>query len=520
MGTEHCKRNIANFLRQGIPGLLLPFCGFQAQSQTILDKHTLHEIRITTVEEHWFDSLQVYFDRALNGAGQQFLPATIIADSDTLHEVGFRFKGKYSNYGFPGKKKPFRLDFNKFEKGQHLQGLKKLNLHNLAGDPSFLREFMAYDLFAYLGIAVPRVSFTKLYINNEYWGCYEIVEEPDKVFLEHNFHNKNGNLFECVKTSSLSWKGHSAANYPELELKTDSTSTSWEHLIGWLDLFNHYYTFDYSQQLAERFDMDSYMRILAADVLINNQDAYWSNGRNYFIYDDIDQGKLRWIPWDYNLSFWEASHAPIPVHTGNIYQPFIYRIFENEYLKKSYYTQFCKLIGNEFSDYPFEERSQEMYTLIRQAVEEDPNKFYSTAGFYANRTQAVTVSMLRNNVPTDVNLPGLTELFARRRNELRKALFASGCDCDDLKESVELEGVLFPNPATESVTIYIEDKLNTPVASPRIQLSDINGKLLYDQRETAVAGSFHVDISALNPGIYFVHLEAAGKSFTRKLIKQ
>jgi len=514
------KRISSKNLRTSQLGLTLVFALFSAvsgNSQKILDRHVLHDIRIEVSQESWFDSLQTYFNQALNGADNRFLPATVITDGDTLYEVGFRFKGKYSNYGFPGNKKPFRLDFNEFIKGQDFQGLKKLNLHNLAGDPSFLREFMAYDLFAYLGIAAPRVSFTRLYINNVYWGCYEIVEEPDKVFLAHNFGNKNGNLFECVKTSTLSWKGELPAAYPELELKTDSSATAYDNLIEWLDLFNNYYSFNYQQQLSERFDMDSYMRILAADVLINNQDAYWSNGRNYFIYDDLVFGKLRWIPWDYNLSFWDASHAPIPVHSGNVYQPFIYRIYENDYLRKKYLTQFCKLIENEFNDYPFNERSQEVYALIRPAVEEDSMKFYTTYQFYANRTQPVTVSMLRNNIPTDVYLPGLTDLFAKRRTELRKALFAAGCDCDNIEVSDELEGTLFPNPATKSVTIYLEDDISS--GRMHIRLSDMSGNILFNEYQTASTGSFQCDISGFSNGVYFVKVESQGKSFTRRLIK-
>src|SRR6218665_1639078 len=166
----------------------------------------LHEIRITTNSSTWFDTLQEYYNYALNGADQRYIPIEITLDGTTLQNVGFRFKGKYYNYGFPGKKKPFRLDFNEFVKGQDFQGLKKLNLNNLAGDPSFLLEYIAYHMFRYLGIPVPRTSFCKLYINNFYWGCYEIVEEPDKRFLDENFGQHDGNLFEAIKSTELDRK--------------------------------------------------------------------------------------------------------------------------------------------------------------------------------------------------------------------------------------------------------------------------------------------------------------------------
>lgn len=499
--------------------LLASLSVFSANAQDIFTKAKLHEIRITTPDGQWYDSLQKFYNAALAGNKHQFVNATVTLDGETVSNVGFRMKGKYSNYGFPGDKKPFRLDFNKFAPNQEFQGLKKLNLHNGAGDPSFLREYMAYDLFAYLGIPAPRASFAKLYINDQYWGCYQITEEPDKTFLKRHFSSKKGNLFECVQSTNLGWHGNLPSAYPQLELKTDSTEGSWDKLLHWIDVFNNNYSFDFQQQLASSFEMERYFKVLATDVLINNEDAYSTNGRNFFLYDDPKSGKIQWIPWDYNLSFWNVSRTPLP-QFGNKgeYKPLVYRILKNDYLHTAYLKSFCKLLNNEYREYPFEARSKAAFDLIKEAVETDPHKFYTNADFYKNRTDGVTVSMLRNNVPTDVYLPGLTKLYAKRKAELVKMIFNEGCDCSNIKEDNKLKGIVFPNPVISEAIIYIDDETKDNYV--QLSVSDIAGNTVYTDKILPQAGSIRFDASRLETGTYFVKVEVLNKTMISKLIKQ
>lgn len=506
------------FRQCALAGLLL-LSTLRIEAQQIFNPRELHTIQVFCAEANWFDSLQVYYDAAQNGAANRFVKVQTVIDNDTVPNVGLRFKGKYSNYGFPGPKKPFRLDFNEYDSDQKYEGLTKLNLHNCAGDPSFLREYMAYDLLRYVDVPAPHASFCKLYINGAYWGCYEIAEEPDKVFLKKNFGNKNGNLFECTGGTRLDWKGPDPGAYPELELKTDSTAASWEKLIHWLDLMNNDHSYDFSQQLSEAFATDDYFKALAIDVLVNNIDAYSSNGRNFFLYDDPQSGRIHWIPWDYNLSFWKDGPGPIPqIHNSGYYQPLVYRIKENDYLRMAYLKAFCYLLDRQLSSYPFGEKSKQAYELIRSAVEDDPNKFYTNADFYANRTDGVTVNMLRNNQPTDVYLPGLTTFYENQKARLRRLLFAEGCDCGDIDaNSTALSGVIFPNPASADITIYINDNIDGEKAE--VLIYDLRGKLLLSELVTAGAGSIHCTTSALTAGVYIVKVNAIHKSLYTKLIK-
>ena len=56
-------------------------------------------------------------------------------NTDYVTEVG---NGRYS----------FKLKFNKYTKGQKLNGLDELDLNNMVYDPSYVREYLAYMLFS------------------------------------------------------------------------------------------------------------------------------------------------------------------------------------------------------------------------------------------------------------------------------------------------------------------------------------------------------------------------------------
>lgn len=506
---------------------LLVFCTvvsacFPVRAQKIFDPQKLHEIRIYTSaadRDTWFSLLQEYYDAALAGQPHRFIPVTAVMDGDSVPDVGLRFKGRYSNYGFPGKKKPFRLDFNEFRQSGSFQGLKKVNLHNQAGDPSFLREYMSYALFAHLGVAAPRASFCRLYVNDAYWGCYGVVEEPDKTFLKNRFGNKSGNLFECIKDTDLEWRGNDGTLYPEMELKTDPRPDAWNRLLAFVELFNHSSGYDYHQRLSALFDIESYLDILAVDVLINNWDSYYDNGRNFFIYDDPVYGKLRWIPWDYNLSFWATDPYVIPRDgSATGYKPLIFSLRNHPYLRRHYLENYCRVIEYRLNSFPFEERAEQAYGLIREAVEADTMKFYSNGVFHRNRTESVTVNMLRNHVPTDVTLPGVVALYRKRRNDLRKMLFVEGADCSEVPETDNvLHSMVFPNPTDRFFTVYLEE---TDIPSVRldIRVFDAGGRTVLHETKTADAGGTTCDAGTCAPGMYVVEVRAGALKNRHKLI--
>ena len=153
------------------------------------------------------------------------------------------------------------------------------------------------------GVKAPRVSHARLYINEQYWGLYSVIEQIDKTFVKNNFSNGSGNLYKNNAWSRLEWLGDTIAHYQEdIELKTNESENDWADFLELVDVLNNTPDSTFATAIQKVFNVDTYLRVLAADIALNNWDSYVDNQRNWYIYHNPDTDLFEWIPWDYNLS--------------------------------------------------------------------------------------------------------------------------------------------------------------------------------------------------------------------------
>ncbi len=285
----------------------------------LFDNGYVHQIEVTFDTDQYWDILTTNYETfsTFSGGDIPYLEAMVTIDGETLDSVGVRFKAK-SSYYYVNEKKPFKFDLNEFISGQKYDGLKKFNLQNSLGDPSMLRDLLAYDLMRASGIPAPRVSFCRLILNGEDWGLYKIIEQIDKTFLEDNFANEDGNLYKNQRWSELKWFGDDPVIYQDtFELKTNTDENDWSGFVNLLDVINNTSDSEFEDQIQEVFNVDQYLHVLAVDIMTNNWDSYIHNSRNWYLYEDPATGQFSWIPWDYNLSFGGRIDL-----TGNPYPPY------------------------------------------------------------------------------------------------------------------------------------------------------------------------------------------------------
>ena len=487
------------------------------RSQDIFDSSVLHSIHLQMPTGNWYDTLAVWYDEgAKSDESKKFMETNVTIDGNKLSEVaGIRFKGQYSYTGFPGKKKPFRLHFNKFN-SQRYQGIRKINLHNLAGDPSFLREHLSYNFLRHIGVTASRTSFAKLYINNQYWGVYLIVEEPeDKLFLENHFGTSKGNLFDSKNTTRLQYLGEDEKLYSnELKLQTDYSVTAWKNLISFLDFYNNSIAPNYGSLCKEKLETETYFKTLSADVFLNNWDSYPFNGRNFFIYDNPKTNQLHWIPWDYNLSMWKEDLPVWPLDGNSSYQykPLIWKIKSSTLLTQAYYKALCRLVNETSGTFPYEQLVNNAQKLIGSAVLEDTLKFYTYNQFVKNGDDTVIVSMLRSNIAKDITLPGIKTIFKTRAAKVREQLLKLGCDCGVEKNDV-LQVRLYPNPAVDELKIAVQ---SADVKSISVTVSNTLGVNLFTRQLVLQTGVASLNISSLANGFYFLKIEDKSIPFLKQ----
>lgn len=295
-------------------------CGLlHAQTGTLVfDNSQLHEIRLTFNQLNFWQILTDNYNQGSVPGGSEegiaYLDASMTFDGTPLGKVGVRQKGFSSHFAADGKKKSLKIDFNEYQPDFKFDGLRKLNLNNGVGDPAFQRDFLCYHMIRQMGAPAPRVAYAKIYLNNEYWGLYTLVEQVDKSFLGEHFVDNEGNLYKNMANTTLRYNGSRKEDYPELEKKTNETG-SWEDIIDLIRIINLDQN-EFMEELPKKFNVKDYLRITAVDVLTGNWDSYLEHGRNFYLYADSTNKKFHWIPWDYNLAMGGTFQAEIPTLPG------------------------------------------------------------------------------------------------------------------------------------------------------------------------------------------------------------
>ena len=179
--------------------LILSSSLFSQESDLVFRSNTISEIRITIAQDK-LDWVYSNTDSdSLHMASFRFINENL---DEQIDSIGFRLRGNTSR---DAAKKSFKLDLNEFVKGQDLCGIEKLNLKAEQNDPSLIRSKIAFELMEKIGLPASRVAYTKVYINDEYMGLYEIIEHIDENFAAYRFGNNNGNLWKCLWPADLNY---------------------------------------------------------------------------------------------------------------------------------------------------------------------------------------------------------------------------------------------------------------------------------------------------------------------------
>ncbi len=230
---------------------------------------------------------------------------------ETLAKVALRFKGNSSfNSSRGGHKLPFKIDFNRGEKGRAFMGLEKLSLNNNFNDATQFREVLAYDAYRRAGLPAPRTAFGRLYLTitgqrtNELLGLYTLAESVDDGFLKAHFATKKGLLLKPERLRSLDYLGDDWASYVGRYVpKTDAAAAETSRLIALTKLVARADDATLERELPARLDLENVLRYIAVTALLANYDSFVGNGHNYYLFQPAGGGKATFIPWDLNESF-------------------------------------------------------------------------------------------------------------------------------------------------------------------------------------------------------------------------
>lgn len=249
----------------------------------------------------------------------EYVKATVEFDGETLQDVGLRFKGN-GTYAMSqqGRRRPMKIDFNRYEKDLKFHGLQQLNLHNDIMDPSHLRQVLSYPVFQDAGIPSPRTAFAEITLtidgecDHEPLGLYTLVEDVDKAFLKRHYGSSHGMLLKPEGTQGLEYKGEDWKDYAWYEPKTETSEGDQAALIALTRLIHKSDDDQFRREIDTMLNIDQFARFLAVNTLLSNMDSFLTQVHNYYIYLPPDTKKFEFLPWDMDLSmgaFFMAGNA-------------------------------------------------------------------------------------------------------------------------------------------------------------------------------------------------------------------
>ncbi|MBK8698649.1 MAG: CotH kinase family protein [Saprospiraceae bacterium] len=185
------------------------------------------------------------------------------------------------------------------------------------------------------GVEAPRANHVAVYINNEYRGLYINVEHIDNDYFEARNTDDTGQLFKCLYGADFVYKGNNFSNYNKnvYSPENNQDAVDLSGLVSFISALDAKDDPDFRCELEAVFDVDSYLRILALEVLIGHWDNPVFNKNNTYFYDNPTTGKSQIIPYDLdntygidwfgvdwasrNIYSWAPSSEPRPLY-GNL----------------------------------------------------------------------------------------------------------------------------------------------------------------------------------------------------------
>jgi len=500
--------------------LLTYACVSQIHAQTpgsnIFDDSFLHEIRFENADTlDWITT-------------KNYQMLKMFVDGNLVDSVGFKRKGNISKY-VSTNKYGIKIKTNKYVTGKKYDKIKEFTLHMNFQDPTMLREKMTYDICNEMGLFSLRTAFTKVYINNVYWGLYTIVEGKDEMY-KHKFGNRSSDAVESLDFGDMCYIGNNIADYdanspgntmPRYEFSNGDTLTAWPNFINMLDKANNTPNGQYLDTVSNYLNLKDFFKYQAVNVYVMNFDSYIGyKGNQIYVFDSLIK-KWEVTPWDFNASFglWPPSSTipstypmiPSTISNGCIAS----KLNSIPQLKNYYLDAMCELNNTVCDTNLIFAKIDHWKNQIQQAVYDDYRKVASDADFDNGTGYGY------HSAHGLTNVPALKTLLSERYSLIKQALITEGYTCTvGLPGSTDIVNKvkMYPNPVKELLTIELNIKKATPVD---VYVTDVFGSIVYQINSSTVNDGIKKitwNTGKISNGIYFLNIKTANSLQLKKVI--
>ncbi len=374
----------------------------------LFNSQTLQEIRLSINSR----DLRLLREHFLENT---YYTADLLWRNVRVRNVGVRSRGVASR---SGTKPALRVDFDRYTRGQRFVGLRSLVLKNLWEDGSMMHEVLAMSLIARLGQPAPRMSFCRLFINNEYQGLYLIVESVDTSFLQRSYGESAGYLFSFQLGEPFHGEdlGDALAPYKALfEAQTHEREADSVLYVPIRNLFrevNHEIDGVWRVRVEQYIDLPQFVVEAGMEAFLAENDGLlgMTGMNNFYLYRPADANRHRVIPWDKDNAFLLLGY---PILTRADENVIFQRAMQFEDLRDLFFTTIESAARVASEENWLESEIARITDLISAAVEADTRKPFSTDAFFES------VEFLKE--------------FARRRPEIVRQQIVDARQADTIR---------------------------------------------------------------------------------------
>ncbi|HMJ09891.1 MAG TPA: CotH kinase family protein, partial [Polyangiaceae bacterium] len=335
---------------------------------------------------------------ALRSDGDTYVPGELRYGAETVANVGVRIKGSASRRTLD-EKPAFKLKIDEFVPNQTFRGLRRLTFNNMAEDPSYIAERLAYAVFRAAGLPAPRCNSALVYINGEQYGVYANVETEDKSFLRRWFSDEDGNLYETTQTDFV-------PGAEELfELETNETQNDRSDLRTMIEIFTAASANSFLTDMAPVLDLPKFLRFTAVEAAVNQWDMYGYTvyfPNNFRLYRDPTSQRFVFLPWGMDMALkpfpgtgkthieiYELAHGgtdpSAPVTAGLLFR----RCLESVACRAQY-TATMREVVTVFEGLDLEAMAERYHAQIEALVLADPRKLHDDEQFQLGHQKVLT----------------------------------------------------------------------------------------------------------------------------------
>lgn len=379
---------------------------------------------------------------------------------------------------------------------------------------TYLRDQLVRDIFIELGYPAAHGDFAHLYLNNQYWGLFNICERYDDEFFDDHVERAP---WDVIKPGPDETKN-------ALET-TDGTMTAWNEFEKWYTNANFADSTQYDELMTWVY-FDNLLDFYLVNVWAQNSD--WPRHNWYAARPNEENGKWIFLPWDAEYCFgggavaFRSDYNMLDRIESQIQYPLnllLFKLTINEKFRSAVLLRLDQLLASVLSvehlDDLLSKRANQIQTAIPYESERWGQLYAPEYSYGVDEWNAALDS---------------TRKFFRERTQHVLSHFEvafgqiSPPDSDSTGSGVFFLHPPFPNPFHESTLLQFvlpsEGKVSLSIYNARGQKIKqlVNGQELTEGEHTIAWEGDDDAGAAVASGLYFVRINWNGFEKTSRLV--